>query len=138
MPTNMVPVDFDEDFGVLITAAFGLDRSWTSGAACQGYMAGRRTDEHNPWYADWWKMYDGIRGREFVKAALIICHDCPAQYGCARYAVEGRMIAGTWGMTLVDLKWLQAQDDWAEIIDMAEAAEVAMQEVVVALRTAAY
>lgn len=133
------PLSSDGDLdslGSLITAAYGLDRSWVQDAACVRYRAGQRTDERNPWLAEWNVRYDDVPGREIVGAALMICHACPSQYGCARYAIEGVMKAGTWGMRLKHLKWLQEEntlDEALEIVASAEANGVAMQDCMAAL-----
>lgn len=116
-----------DDFGTLIRAAFGLDRSWTERAACRDYPIGQRTDGKTPWHVDWGDRLNGVSGREIVKTALIICHGCAAQYDCARYAVEGLCCAGTWAMPLSSLEWLQRQPDALGMIDKAERQGVPVQ-----------
>lgn len=138
-----------DDLGKLIMAAYGLDRDWINDGACVRYMAGQRTDSLNPWWAEWNETYGDIKGEELVRAALLICHDCPAQYECARYAVKGEMRGGVWGMTLANLRWLQgsnasvspvavrapsSQQEALDIIDMAEANRMSTNDVVVELR----
>lgn len=129
----------NNDLGCLITAAIGLDRDWMNDAACVRYRAGQRADELNPWWAEWNATYHGdVRGEEIIKMALTICHDCSAQYACSRYAIEGKMAAGVWGMSMACLAWLQKRPDALDVIDMAEANALSVQDVVVELRASSY
>lgn len=83
-----------------------------------------------PWQVARHQVVDGISGAELIRMALTVCWSCPAQYDCARFAVEGLMVAGTWAMDIGDLKWLQAQDDGVEFVLMAEALGEPVQVVV--------
>lgn len=108
-----------EDYGRLITAAFGLDRSWMDGAECRRYAVSRNL-LRTPWHVGRDEVFDGdIKGRELIKAALMICSSCAAQYACAEYAVKGLICGGTWGMDIGDLRWLQKQPDSLELIEVA-------------------
>jgi hypothetical protein len=114
-----------DDLGGLITRAYGIDRNWMEHGACRGW-ANDDDLTPSPWQFDPTqevpvKRADGtvavLMGREMQKLALIHCAGCPVQYDCAEYAVEaGLMLAGTWAMKIVDLAWLQKQDDWREIL----------------------
>jgi hypothetical protein len=106
------------DLGDLITAAFGLDRSWADRAPCRAWI-GDEDPKPTPWQVSKLQTIGGIRGSELIKMALMVCHTCVVQYDCARYAVEGKMQAGTWAMGITNLKWLQEQDDWVDHIAIA-------------------
>lgn len=128
------PNDIDY-LGVLITAAHGLDDTWMALAACKDHSNG--TPGPTPWQVDTDRLYgsDGkMTGRELIKAALMVCHACPVQYDCARYAAEGLMRAGTWAMKIGDLRWLQRQGDALRLIDIAEAEHIPMQNAAVEVR----
>lgn len=125
-----------DDLGVLITRAFGVSRHWVAASICGTW----RSDEMipSPWQFDRDQRVtiqrdDGttavLQGTEMIKLALLECFRCPAQYDCARYALEAVCIAGTWSMKLVDLKWLQKQPEQvaADIIRTAERQGVPMQ-----------
>lgn len=80
-----------------------------------------------PWQVVPGRRYDGVSGNELVKYALILCRGCVAQYDCAAYAVLAKMIAGTWSMPITQLRWLQAQEDALDLIELARGAAVPMQ-----------
>jgi len=73
-----------------------------------------------PWQVNKSQRIAGIRGSEMIKMALMVCHGCVAQYDCARYAVEGKMQAGTWSMGITNLNWLQEQADWEDHLAVAQ------------------
>lgn len=131
-----------DDYGRLITAAYGLDRSWHDDAACREYAIGRDwSSERNPWHvAITDKFADGVDPRELVKVAKMICYGCPSQYGCARYAVAGEVAAGTWaGLGVGDLQWLIKQEkEEPGVIELhicqALEAEMPMQDYVPEIR----
>jgi hypothetical protein len=118
--------------GVLITAVYGLDHSWFEDGSCFEWP-----ETPSPWQYDPGQPHHlFIRSDEMVAFALIHCQACPVQYRCAAYAVEGRMIAGTWGMAEDDLRWLQRQGDWRDVLAMGQAAKEPVQRVVVTVRAA--
>ena len=110
--------DGELDLGDLITAAFGLDRAWTAKASCLAWVGD--DPKPTPWQVNKSQTVAGVRGAELIKLALMVCQSCEAQYDCARYAVRGKMQAGTWAMGITNLDWLQDQEDWEEIIAIAE------------------
>lgn len=116
-----------EDLGSLIRAAYGLDRSWVSRATCRDYPISQRRDGKTPWHIDWGDRIDGVHGKKIVEMALMICFGCEAQYDCARYAIAGKMAAGTWSMPFSDLEELQKMEDGGAVIDEAEARGVPVQ-----------
>lgn len=118
-----------DDLGVLITRAYGVDRDWWSDAACRSWSATARVP--SPWQFDPKQtvivsLSDGsqsvLRGGEMIKLALMICETCPAQYQCARYAIDAGMLAGTWAMKIVDLKKLLELEP-KEAVAVVDAAE---------------
>jgi hypothetical protein len=117
-----------DDLGVLITAAFGLDTSWMQDGSCYDWGS-KRPGQTTPWQAAPGRRYNGLSGNELVKYALMICRNCPAQYDCATFAVEAKMIAGTWSMPITPLRWLQGIDDALDLIEMARELQAPMQEV---------
>ena len=117
-----------DDLGVLVTAAFGLDRTWMEQGSCYGWGS-QRPGQATPWQAALGSRVKGISGAELVNYALLICGSCPAQYDCASFAVEGMMIAGTWGMRITTLRWMQTQDDALDLIDMARDAQIPVQQI---------
>jgi hypothetical protein len=119
----------EEDFGALINAAFHLDWSWMKRGVCNNWAAGQDPPRPTPWQvASGEPPIDGIPCDRLVNLALLYCAGCKAQYDCARFAVEGRMIAGTWSMRIGDLKWLQRLkgNEGLALIAEAEATHVAV------------
>lgn len=121
-----------------ITAAYGLDTSWHEEGKCLAWK-GEQPGFPTPWQYDPNQNREFIdehgkrvvlRGREMIRAALMVCHSCPAQYDCARYAVKGWAMAGTWAMNIHVLQWLQKQRDWGRLIDYAEANDLPLQDYV--------
>lgn len=104
------------DLGDLITAAIGLDRSWVKRAGCLKW-----TDDlkPTPWQVDKSQIVDGVRGSELIKMALMVCNSCAVQWECAEFAVRGKMRAGTWAMGITNLAWLQDQEEWEDILNVA-------------------
>lgn len=111
----------EEDFPTYILKVLGKDRDWIYNGACRGHDLARTTawtcrpgDDPVP--------FDGIKldPKELIKAALMICAGCPAQYQCALWAIEVREEAGTWGMEHNHLLWLIRQDDSEAIIHQAK------------------
>lgn len=124
---------------MLITRAYGLDRSWAARGKCSSWSSDELIP--SPWQFDPKQVVhvtrpdgtvDTLRGSEMQKLALLSCHGCPAQYDCANYALEAGMLAGTWAMKAVDLNWLQKLDRPAalRIIGKARRTKVAVQVVV--------
>ena len=107
-----------DDLGVLITAAWGLDREWLSDAACVDYEKPSQLSP-SPWQFDRKQRFGDVTGVEMIKLALLHCFGCKAQYDCGTYAVGGSMRAGTWGMDIIDLRWLQTQDDRFDLLELA-------------------
>lgn len=97
--------------------------------ACHNWGS-HRPGHPTPWQVAPGRKYNGISGSELVRYALIICHGCPAQYDCATYAVKATMIAGTWSMPVTQLRWLQAQDDGLDLIEIARSRHAAVQTVI--------
>jgi len=125
------------NLGVLIQAAWGLDRSWWEGAACRRYAKASSLIP-SPWQFDRvQRVRHGdvvYRGEEMIKVALTFCQACPSQYACARFAVEAKMKAGTWAMDAKDLAWLASIADPMAAIDWAEDSGEPIQRVVVRMR----
>jgi hypothetical protein len=117
-----------EDLGILITAAYGLDTNWMEQGSCFNWGS-NRPGHPTPWQVAPGKKYNGISGSELQKYALMICNSCDAQYDCADYAVDAKMIAGSWAMPITQLRWLQGRSDAHDLIDMARGSDVPVQEV---------
>lgn len=135
-----------DDLGVLIRAAYGLDRSWRREAACRRWEpdettpeleAWRRWDYEGPsiWQVGHQQRVNGVKGEKLIEMALLVCHGCPAQYDCATWAVEAMAAGGTYAMPLPALLWLQKQDEPLDLIEMARAGRIPVQEVVAGART---
>lgn len=134
-------IDWAEEYGVLIGAAFGLDKSWAPRGRCRqwDYEDGDATFRPSPWHVASSSVVEvagePVSGRELVKVALIICAGCPVQWDCARYAVRGMMQAGTWAMRITFLRDLQKDQPAAlALLDAAEASGVSVQVAVDAHR----
>lgn len=95
--------------------------------SCFGWGS-NRPGHPTPWQVAPGRKYNDISGSELVRYALIICHSCPAQYDCTTYAVKATMIAGTWGLPITQLRWLQEQDDALDLIELARSHQVPMQD----------
>lgn len=140
------PVDdfnWAEEFGVFIAAAVGLDKTWMPKGKCQQWRYEDGLDDHptlrfrpTPWHVgSSSKVQVGaghISGRELSAVALLICHSCPVQWDCARYAIRGRIQAGTWAMKIsylrdLQLEWQRAGVDVFAIIDDAQVQGVPVQ-----------
>ncbi len=130
-----------DDLGKLIRAAYGLDTSWRRAAACRRWEpdevtpeleAWRRWDYEGPsiWQVDNDQIMNGIRGAKLIEIALMVCHACPAQYDCATWAVKAKVQAGTYGMKIPALLWLQTQDEPLDLIEMARAGRLAVADVI--------
>lgn len=118
-----------EDLGVLLTAAYGLDTEWMERGTCYGWGS-NRPGTTTPWQATSGKRYGEFSGGELVKYALIVCSGCPAQYDCTSYAIKGMMVAGTWGVSISQLRWLQGQDDGLDLVEIARELDAPVQSVV--------
>lgn len=44
----------------------------------------------------------GLRDQEATKRAKRVCEQCPVQFDCLEFAIEGRIIDGVWGGTTGD------------------------------------
>lgn len=120
----------EEDFPTYIVKVLGLDRTWMDQGSCRNHeLARKRAWTCRPSET---VVIAGVRldPKELIEAALMICSTCPAQYQCARWALDVREESGTWGMRHDDLLWLSRQPDGPEIIDEAEAEERPVQVVV--------
>lgn len=116
----------EQTFPSLREASYGLDRSWWERSACHGWI--RRDNVPTPWnVATTDDPLGGVPCHKLVDLALLICAGCKAQYDCARYAVQGRELACTWGLRIKLLLWLQRQDDALDILDRAEASGETVQ-----------
>lgn len=124
--------DGEYDLGDLINAAFGLDRGWTKHASCRAWVGD--DPKPSPWQVNKSQTVNGVRGSEMIKMALMVCHSCAVQYECARFAIEGKMQAGTWAMGITNLTWLAQQPDWEEILACAEDLGAPLDEYISTLR----
>jgi hypothetical protein len=115
-----------------MSSANGVDTSWKDEAHCR---KGSRPDDL-PYFA--WTVEPKDRGplllgrpaAAWIALALMECRNCPAQYGCARFAIEVGEQWGTWAMPIEELKWLRKHFRHDTIIDTAEQLGVPMQEAV--------
>lgn len=136
-----------DDLGILLLAALELDRTWMERGACRRWRYDDDPEGEilrpSPWHVSATATViiagSPVSGRELVKLALLWCHGCPAQWDCARYAVQGLCQAGTWSMRITALKALQGDIPAAlELIEEAEASgtpvQVAVRAVVDASR----
>lgn len=117
-----------EDLGVLITASYGLDTSWMERGSCYGW-GNTRPGHPTPWQVTPQEKVGDIRGSEMVRYALLLCGSCPSQYDCTSYAVQGMMLAGTWGVRVGVLHWLQGEEDALDLIEMARELHAPVQEI---------
>lgn len=113
----------------------GLDTSWKTQAKCAGFLE-REPGKPTPWQvAENDPAVDGVKSHQMIKYALLGCAGCPAQYDCARWAVQAQVRAATYSMRIGMMKWLQKQGDWESIIDEAEALEQPVQFAVEEIKT---
>lgn len=138
---NTADGDVDE-LGVLLAAALGLDRGWTKRAACRGWRYDDDPDgammRPSPWHLAPGDVDPANRERtayEMVKVALMICHGCPVQWDCARYAIEGQMRAGTWAMPISVLRSMSRPANIERSLAQIDAAEAEGFPVQVAVGT---
>lgn len=80
-----------------------------------------------------------LHGFKAQQMAAMICFNCPAQYNCLRFALEGGEAAGVWAMTMRDLKWLRDTCsvlgfDPVAMVDAAEVEAIPVQTMVTRLR----
>lgn len=103
--------DDDKSLGRAVLAVRGLDQSWMPKGSCRNYPAGRQPDGSTLWHADMTdKRYPTRAERDhnaLATVALMICRNCPVQYECADFAVRSEACAGTYGVRLSNLRWLQ-------------------------------
>jgi hypothetical protein len=120
-----------------MAAAVGVSREWISQALC--------IDEDGQsirlWHVnrnDWVKVGPGpkVKGEKFVEMALLVCHGCPVQWHCARFAVLTNAQACTWAAPLEDIQWLGRQPDWEVVLDVAEEDQLPVQVAIRRLRGA--
>lgn len=107
-----------DDLGILITAMYGLDQSWMKRGSCFEWGKSKPR-QPTPWQVVPGRLYNGIPGGELVQFAALMCRSCPAQWDCARFAVEGKMMAGTWSMPITELRWMQKQEGATDLIEDA-------------------
>lgn len=121
------------------TKGHDRDITWHHEAKCRGVS----TDPGHPffraWYADERKPFslpDGttVPGIQMADHALNECGMCPAQWDCAREAIEVQEDYGIWAMRWDDLKWLKTQADALGVIEEARTEHRTVQGVVVQLR----
>lgn len=126
----------------LVYPADTRDKTWKRQALCM------KPNEDVPKGA--WSCDDGpkskvliagisIHGFKAQQMAAMICFTCPAQWGCARYALEGDEAAGVWSMTMRDLKWLRDTCsaygmDPVGLVEAAEELRIPVQSMVLRLR----
>lgn len=86
----------------------GRDRTWKQHGACRRQDVARRV---------LWTASEGVNvtiagveipGIDAQEAAAMICSGCPVQWDCVRWAIEVGEVAGVWGMTLRELRWLSS------------------------------
>lgn len=123
----------------LLSRAAGVDRDWMNAASCQGwghahYDPKCSDAQPTPWMVSNNESVKGIAGHELIEYALIICQGCVAQYDCAKFAIRTDCDFGTSSMPIGSLRWLRAQEDWEEIVDVAEAVHIPMRQAVVTVR----
>lgn len=70
-----------------------------------------------------------------IEIALMVCQNCEAQYECAKYAVEGKMAAGTWAMRIDDLLWLRTQSNSLQILEATEQVGESVQRAIPMVRS---
>ena len=96
------------------------DRTWKQQAACRREDVARR----RLWTASEGEYITiaGVRipGIDAQEAAAMICSGCPVQWDCVRWAIEVGEVAGVWGMTMRELRWLSQQRNAIALIDAAE------------------
>jgi hypothetical protein len=124
---------------IYFTKGHNRDAGWHREAKCLGASADPGHPFYRAWYADERKpfvMSDGttVPGAEMAAHALNECGMCPAQWDCARWAVEVHEDYGIWAMRWDDLKWLRSQSDVFNIIESARAKHRTVQVTVVQLR----
>lgn len=108
---------------------FGLDTSWMKRGTCYGWGS-QRPGQPTPWQVAPGQRISGpVSASEMARYAQMICYSCPAQYDCLAFAVEGKMIAGTWAVGVKTLRWLQTQDDALDLVEMARLNSFPVQEI---------
>jgi hypothetical protein len=131
----------EDDFPTYILKVLGRDRTWAEHGACRDHELARKRA---------WTCRPGddvevggvkLDPKELVKAALMICASCQAQYQCALWAIDIEEEAGTWGMHHDHLLWLIRQDDSEGIVNQArmagEPVQVAVKQKMLERRRAA-
>lgn len=73
-------------------------------------------------------------GYSLIKMACTICKDCPVQWECARAAINGEELVGTWSDRIENIKWLSRQPDWEKSMAAAEKANVPVQTLIAMLK----
>lgn len=141
------------DLGVLVSAAHGLDTSWMPDGRCKGWD-GRDEDDApwplsapTPWQFDHEQRVTvrigrvgaerevEVTGEKMIALALMLCFSCPVQWACAEYGVKARVRAGTYGMRISDMRWLQDQKERAlELVAIADDLDVPVQRFVPEMR----
>lgn len=126
--TTATSTDDSVDFGlgVLLSFAMELDREWMKAGSCYNWGS-KRPGHPTPWQVSPKQTVSGVSGTEMMRYAQMICFACPAQYDCLKFAVEGRMIAGTWAVRAKTLQWFQQQEDALDLIEMAREKAIPVQ-----------
>lgn len=131
--------------GTLLTAAYECPDEWMGEARCSAERYHFDAGIPTPWQFDPDQQVtvdrgDGqptvLHGEEMIELGLMSCFGCPVQYECARYAICGKMRAGTFAMRIRDLRWLQRSGMADTLIDYAEAEQLPLQRVICNAREA--
>jgi hypothetical protein len=111
-------------------AAQGQSLDWKEQARCRQGMR-PSSIPHFAWKVDRKDKGESLLGRDaevWIQLALAECRNCPAQYACARFAIDVDEKWGTWAMDIDMLKWLKKNAaDPKYIIDVAEEFGVPVQ-----------
>lgn len=134
---NSFDSDEVETFPLHVKLAFETNMEWKAESRCRGNDGALR----RAWIIEADEVLvmgeSTYLGSDLIAIALEYCKVCPAQYNCARYALDtapsASFVFGTWGADQTALRWLKKQDDGIAVIDEAEHAGVSVQE---AARTA--
>ena len=133
MPRANSFIDDDPStFPLHVRLAFDTDMEWRDAGACRG-NDGQLRQAWTILAKEELVMGDSIySGAELIAVALEYCRACPAQYDCARFALDtapaAAYIWGTWGTDMTSLRWLKKRGDAGrQVIEDAESAGVPIQ-----------
>lgn len=123
----------EDDLPTYIRKAFGHSRVWMDDAACHPLIRDPELS-HMTWMVPFGetRVVDGVRysGEMMESIALPICHECPQQWLCTRWAIEVDERTGTWGLPFKQLLWLKKQPDALSIVDTARVHNIPIQKAV--------